>query len=174
VASSAQTDGGTGLAMFGAFLTWLQDHTSDVLTLATCNDFSKLPPEFGRAGRFDQIFFVDLPSSVERLEIAVVHLNKYSPGNEGLAGVVRDISDGMVGAEIEQLIKSAARRSMSEPGNLLTAEALQVAAKGIRPIAKVKADEISKLREWGKATLEPANTLEVKSSAPMGRKVRVN
>jgi hypothetical protein len=173
VASSAQTDGGTSLGMFGAFLNWLQDHTSDVLTIATCNDFGKLPPEFGRAGRFDQLFFVDLPTASERLEIASIHLGKYAPGNEALAGSVRDISDGWVGAEIEQLIKNAARLALGEPGNLLSTDLLQLAASDIRPISKVKADEVAKLREWGRSTLKLANTVEV-ASAPVGRKVRVN
>jgi len=77
VASSGQTDSGVSARLFGTFLTYLSDHTSDVFVVATSNDISKLPPEIGRAERFDGIFFIDLPSSAERERIWPIHLNKY-------------------------------------------------------------------------------------------------
>ncbi|RMH37670.1 MAG: AAA family ATPase [Nitrospirae bacterium] len=76
-ASSAATDSGVTLGMVGTLLTWMQEFTGQVLVMATCNDYQKLPAEFTRAGRFDERFFVDLPSEDERYEIAMIHLRRY-------------------------------------------------------------------------------------------------
>jgi hypothetical protein len=167
-ASSAQSDGGTTLGMIGQLLGWLQDHSSAVVVVATCNDYSKLPAELTRAGRFDERFFVDLPSASEREEIAIVHLRKYTGDNEALSVQVAGLTVDWTGAEIEQLVKSAARRT----NRAITLESLQAASREIKPISKVKADEISHLREWAKDTLRIANTPEIK--AAQVRKVVVN
>lgn len=169
-ASSAQSDGGTTLGMIGQLLTWLQEHQSPVLVVATCNDYSKLPAELTRAGRFDERFFVDLPSADERAEIAAVHLRKYYRADDELAVVAAGCSKAWTGAEIEQLIKSAARRSMGR--DMLPAD-LQAAAADIRPISQVKEAEITALRDWAKGTLRPANS-PVTAKAAAGRRVEVS
>jgi hypothetical protein len=169
-ASSASSDGGTTLGMIGQLLTWLQEHTSPVITIATCNDYAKLPTELTRAGRFDERFFVDLPCRSERVEIARVHLKRYAGQGNGLAEKAADVSDAWTGAEIEQLVKSSARRT----GRAITADSLTECARDIRPISRVKADEIKALREWAKDTLRMANTVDLKPVADMGRKVVVN
>jgi ATP-dependent 26S proteasome regulatory subunit len=166
-ASSAQSDGGTTLGMVGKLLTWMQEHTSAVIVVATCNDYAKLPAELTRAGRFDERFFVDLPTLSERAEIAKVHLSKYSGQGNGLCEQIAAITADWTGAEIEQLVKSAARRT----SRVITLQALNDSARDIKPISKVKADEISKLREWAKDTLRLANTPEIKTTA--GRKVSI-
>lgn len=168
-ASSAVSDGGTTLGMIGQLLGWLQDHSSPVICIATCNDYAKLPAELTRAGRFDERFFVDLPSEAERESIAAIHLSKYGDKSaHNLSAFVASITEQWSGAEIEQLAKSAARKT----GRKVTQAALMDSAKAIKPISRVKADEISKLREWAKDTLRLANALE---SAPVahGRKVSV-
>ena len=159
-ASSAQTDGGTTLGMVGQLLTWLQEHKSPVITVATCNDYAKLPAELTRAGRFDERFFVDLPSFAERVEIAGVHLGKYLDSPNGLREVIAKLAEGWTGAEIESLVISAARRT----GRQVTIDALQDAAKNIKPISKVKGDEIRSLRAWAADTLRYANTVEAQLS----------
>jgi hypothetical protein len=164
-ASSAQSDGGTTLGMVGALLTWMQEHTSPVVVLATCNDYKKLPTELTRAGRFDERFFVDLPSSSERAEIARVHLLRFCSEPNGLCEQVSALSDGWTGAEIEQLIKSAARRS----GRTVTGAILAECARDIKPISRVRADEITALREWARDSLRMANTPE---TAVTGRAVK--
>ena len=73
VASSGQTDSGVSARLFGYFLSWLNDHESDVFVVATCNDISRLPPEFARSERFDAIFFVDLPGVAQRRTIWRMH-----------------------------------------------------------------------------------------------------
>ena len=169
-ASSAQSDGGTTLGMIGQLLTWLQEHSSPVLVVATCNDYSKLPAELTRAGRFDERFFVDLPSESERVEIAAVHLKKYYRFDAKLADEAGKLSRSWTGAEIEQLIKSAARRSM---GRDMGVADLQAAAADIRPISQVKEAEITALRDWAKGTLRPANS-QAAPKAAAGRRVEVS
>lgn len=153
-ASSAQTDSGTTLGMVGALLTWLQEHKSPVITVATCNDYSALPPELTRAGRFDERFFVDLPVPGERIEIAAVHLRKYGCEPDGHAERIADLSEGWTGAEIEQLVRSAARRTR----RAITQEAIFEASKDIKPISKVRSGEIEALRTWARNSVRIANS----------------
>lgn len=163
--SSGQTDSGVSSGMLGILLTWLQEHKSPIIVIATCNRYETLPAELTRAGRIDERWFVDLPTKSERQEIAAIHLRKFGVETDGRAEVIADLSDGWTGAEIEQLVKSAARRHERKP----TAEQLTAVSKEIKPISKVRADEIQKLRDWGKAQLRIANTQELQAT---GRKVR--
>ncbi len=109
--SSASTDSGVTLGMVGILLTWLQEHKQPIFTIATANDYAKLPIELTRAGRFDERFFLDLPSSSERAAIADIHLKRFGCLGDGLASHIASVTPDWTGAEIEQLIKSAARRS---------------------------------------------------------------
>lgn len=163
--SSASTDGGTTLGMVGALLTWLQEHTSPVLVVATCNDFHKLPPELSRAGRMDERWFLDLPPASEREEIAGIHLRKLGVEVDGLPKKIAEIAEDFTGAEIEQLVKSTARRT----GRKITAPALQAAAKAIVPISK--SNNIKELREWASGHLRRANDDE-KAEASRGRRIK--
>lgn len=150
-ASSAQTDGGTTLSMVGALLTWMQEHTSPVIVVATCNDYQKLPAELTRAGRFDERFFLDLPTAGERAAIAEVHLKRFSVTVDGLPAKVAEVTNDFTGAEIEQVIRSAARRTRRE----ITPEAISQAAAEIIPISKHS--KVQDLRAWAQDHLRPAN-----------------
>jgi len=163
-ASSAKTDGGTTLGMVGYLLTWLQEHRSPITVVATCNDYSALPPELTRAGRFDERFFVDLPHPAERQAIAAVHLRRLG-ADEGLAAEVPPLSDSWTGAEIEQCVVSAARRTRRK----ISPEALRASAAEIRPIARVRAREIQELRAWAADALRPANAPPQSHSAASRR-----
>ncbi len=77
IKSSGHSDGGTTAGMFGHFLTWLQETTAPIIVMATANDISSLPPEFMRAGRFDAMFFVDIPTAEEKLEIIQIMNDRY-------------------------------------------------------------------------------------------------
>ncbi len=99
--SSGETDAGTTASMFGHFLCWMQETKTPVLIMATANDISKLPPEFMRAGRFDAIFFVDLPSLAERKEIIGI-MNRKS--GTDISVEYGEKLNGFTGAEIEQLL----------------------------------------------------------------------
>ena len=166
--SSASTDGGTTLGMVGHLLTWLQEHTSAIFTIATCNDYQALPPELTRAGRFDERFVVDLPTQSERVAIANVHLFRLGCDN-GFAELIAEKTNRWTGAEIEQLVRSAARLSQRD----LTAEVIDQVARTIKPIAQTRAAEIDQFRNWAKQSLRPANDVERQLSR-VERRVRAN
>ena len=102
------TDGGLSQRMFGSFLTWMQEKSHEVFVVATANDISQIPPELLRKGRFDEIFFVDLPDARERMDIIGIHLcrRKQDPSQFNLLTLV-EATDGFSGAEIEQAVISA-------------------------------------------------------------------
>jgi len=134
VASSGQTDSGVSARLFGTFLTYLSDHTSDVFVVATSNDITKLPPEIGRAERFDGIFFIDLPSSAEKDRIWPIHLKKY-----GLkADEKRPDDRDWTGAEIQSCCRLAALLDLS----------LREAAANVVPVAVTAVESVERLRAW--------------------------
>src|SRR5208283_2110229 len=133
--SSGETDAGTTAGMFSHFLTWLQETTTPVLIMATANDISKLPPEFMRAGRFDALFFVDLPSLAERKEIIGIMNRKYGTDISVDFG---EKLNGFTGAEIEQLAKDS------------LFDGLDAAMEAIVPLSRTMREEIQNLRDWAR------------------------
>ena len=168
-ASSANTDGGTMLGVVGMFLTWLQEHQSEIIVTMTCNDFHLLPPALTRGGRIDEKWFVDLPSTPERVAIANIHLNRL--GCNDPAGVLAETlaahSKDWTGAEIEQAVKSAARRTRRN----VTKQALIDACAVIRPISETSEKYINELRETAR-DFRIANTPEKAKAKATGRKIR--
>jgi hypothetical protein len=136
VSSSGQTDSGVSARMFGSFLTWLADHTSDVFVVATANDISKLPPEFGRAERFDAIFYIDLPSAAEREAIWPIYLRKY--GLAMSASDKRPDDNGWTGAEIQSCCRLAALLDIP----------LKEASRNVVPVSVSAAESVERLRGW--------------------------
>lgn len=107
--------------VFGTFLSWLQDRQGDVFVIATSNDIAQLPPEFIRKGRFDEVFFVDLPKPEAREEIFRIHLRKRNqdPTRFELK-VLAEATDGFSGAEIEQVVVGALYGAFTNGGALTT------------------------------------------------------
>jgi len=103
VASSGQTDSGVSARLFGTFLTWLNDHESDVYVICTCNDISKLPPEFSRSERFDGIFFLDLPGTAQKARIWEIWLRAFELDAEQ----PKPQAQGWTGAEIRSCCRPA-------------------------------------------------------------------
>jgi AAA+ superfamily predicted ATPase len=141
-------DAGTSTRVFGTILTWMQEKKSPVFVVATANDISTLPPELLRKGRFDEIFFLDLPTIEERREIFAVHLrkrNRLAPDFDvpRLAGE----SDGYVGAEIEQAIIDAMYVGFNE-GREFTTEDISAALKRQVPLSVSQRETIDGLRDW--------------------------
>jgi len=133
VASSGQTDSGVSARLFGTFLTWLSDHTSDVFVVCTSNDISKLPPEFSRAERFDGVFFLDLPSTAEKARIWEIYLRAYQLPKQELPR-----SEDWTGAEIKSCARLAALLDVS----------LIEAARQVVPVAVTAAERVESLRNW--------------------------
>ena len=143
----SESDGGLSRRLFGAFLTWLQEKKKPVFVVATANQIHKMPSELLRKGRFDEIFFVDLPQMKERKEIFKIHLvhRNLKPENYEIDHLVEQ-SEGMSGAEIEQIILSSLYRSLYEKKNHDTDFILQELRQTI-PLSQSRKELISELRE---------------------------
>ncbi|MEU3457269.1 AAA family ATPase [Micromonospora sp. NPDC006766] len=142
-------DGGTSQRVFGTILTWMQEKTKPVFVVATANDVSALPPEMLRRGRFDEIFFLDLPTEAERREIIAVHLRKR--GREPRAfdvPLLARVSDGYVGAELEQAVIDAMYRAFSEGGRDITTDDIAAAIRRMVPLSRSQRETIGNLRAW--------------------------
>lgn len=148
-ASSNQTDGGTAARVLGSFLTWMQEKESPVLVIATANDVSQLPPEILRKGRFDEIFFVDLPSDEERFEIFKIHLTKRKrdPNNFNIDELV-DNTATFTGAEIEAAIISAMYEAFDDNKREFTTEDILSSIEDTVPLAVTMKEQIDALRAW--------------------------
>ncbi len=142
---------GTTQRVLGSFLTWLAEKESAVFVVATANDISALPPELVRKGRFDEIFFVDLPSGDVRLQILEIHLAaRGQSANSMDLPQIAAAAKGFSGAEIEQAIVSALYAAHAQGSELATQHLLQEIAK-TRPLSIVMAERISALRQWASA-----------------------
>ncbi|MBN2183296.1 MAG: AAA family ATPase [Sedimentisphaerales bacterium] len=147
-AASQSTDGGLSKRMFGSLLTWLQERQAPVFVVATANDIEALPPELLRKGRFDEIFFVDLPKRAVRKEIFAIHLNKRKrdPKKFDLSKLA-EASEGYSGSEIEQAVISALHEAFAEKHGLSTDRILAV-LKESPPLSVTLAERVECLRIW--------------------------
>jgi SpoVK/Ycf46/Vps4 family AAA+-type ATPase len=152
-----QQDGGTTARVFATFLTWMQEKTKPVFVIATANSIERLPPEMLRKGRFDEIFFVDLPSEPERLEIFRIHLSRRNrfPEQFDLARLAA-ASTGMSGAEIEAVVIEALWGAFPE-GRQLTQEDLLRAIQATVPLSRTMSESIEGLRSWARTRARPAS-----------------
>jgi hypothetical protein len=146
--SSGGLDGGTSSRVFGTLLTWMQEKKAPVVVVATANDVSRLPPELLRRGRFDEVFFLDLPSEAERRQILAIQL--------GLRGRSADAFDltlishstaGFVGAELEQVVIDAMYEAFAE-GVALQASHLQRSVEQTVPLSRSQVEVVRSLRNW--------------------------
>lgn len=149
--SGNKSDSGVTTRMIGQFLFWLQECKKEVFVVATANDTSSLPPELLRKGRFDEMFFVDLPNVVERKEIINFYLAKYLnvSVNETLMEKLISITEGFSGADIETSLRDIAYSVVSDNISLTEELILNKLSKVI-PLTKSNPTIISKIREWGK------------------------
>lgn len=156
-AASHSADGGLSKRMFGALLTWMQEHTAPVFLIATANDIEALPPELLRKGRFDEIFFVDLPDIDARKMIFTIHLRKRKrePKTFDMERLTL-ASDGFSGAEIEQAVISSLHDAFAHRAELTTDHILKT-LKESPPLSVTMAERISELREWSRGRCVPAD-----------------
>jgi len=150
-------DGGLSMRLFGTFLTWLQEKRDDVFVVATANDLSALPPELLRKGRFDEVFFVDLPDAEERAAILRIHLalRKQDATQLGLdLPRVAAAADGFSGAELEQVVIVALLRSLQEHKALDTQLLLDEIAATV-PLSVSRHEDIERLRSTARERFVP-------------------
>ena len=155
--SGGENDGGVSTRIIGTFLSWMQEREGNVFVVATANDISKIPSELLRKGRFDEIFFVDLPQLTIRKDIFQIHFKKRGYKEAAIdIDLLASRSEGFSGAEIEQVIVSALYTSFSLKQELST----QLISEEIRktsPLSKMRSEHISALRNWAKGRTAKAN-----------------
>ena len=153
--SNGGGDGGTSSRVFGTFLTWMQEKEKPVFVAATANEIEMLPAEFLRKGRFDEIFFVDLPTYKERMDILEIHINKrlnqeiigdFKLNNDSYS-YLAGITEGYVGAELEQIIISGLFEAFSED-RPIELEDFEKSITNTVPLSVTQAEKIRAIREW--------------------------
>jgi len=156
-ASSGQTDGGTTSRVFASFITWLQEKTTPVFVIATANNVHQLPPELLRKGRFDEIFFCDLPDRDDRAQILDIHVRKKKrdPGQFDMEKLLEATVD-FSGAELEQAVVAALYDAF-DTGNDLSTEGLLHTLKEMVPLAITMREQIESMREWARTRARMAS-----------------
>ena len=151
------SDSGTTARVFATFLTWMQEKTKPVFLIATANDVTALPPELLRKGRFDEIFFVDLPELDDRKEIFKIHLKKRgrSPSKFKVAQLAK-MTAGYSGAEIEQIVIGGLNSAFDEGSELKTSHLIHEAENQV-PLSRMMAEEIAELRNWARLRARPSS-----------------
>ena len=163
-ATSGAADGGVSADALGTVLSWMQDRAGSVFVVATANDVSALPPELLRKGRFDELFFVDLPTPIERAAIVATALRAHGRDPalfsleqlHAIAGATKDFT----GAEVSALIPDALFAAFADAGREITAADLILAAGNTAPLARTAAERITKLRDWAKGRTRPASSAQ--------------
>ncbi|MDD3040452.1 AAA family ATPase [Bacteroides sp.] len=155
------SDSGVSTRVFGQFLSWMQETKSPVFVVATANNIGGMPPELLRKGRFDELWFVDLPGRAEREEIFKIHITRRNREVENfdLKKLAKETS-GYTGSEIEQVIISGLFRAFSKNEDINT-QILLEAAEETSPLSDTMKEDIMAMRDWGKARARLASTAEL-------------
>ena len=155
--ATGDTDSGTSRRLLGNLLTWMAERREPVFIVATANAIDELPPELVRKGRLDEIFFVDLPDAATRAEIFAIHLRKrgYKPIDFDIPAL-SGVSDGFSGAEIEQAVVAASYLAREQQSPLDTGH-IRLEIRHTRPLSRVMAEKMARLRLWAKDRTVPAN-----------------
>jgi SpoVK/Ycf46/Vps4 family AAA+-type ATPase len=147
---SGDSDSGAGQRMLGTLLTWMAERCSSVFLVATANDIERLPPELMRKGRFDEIFFVDLPDAAVREAIFAIHLGRHRiAATDAERTALVGASDGFAGAEIEAAVL-AARYEAHALGQAASAEHVRAELARTQPLSVTRAEAIAALRDWAR------------------------
>jgi SpoVK/Ycf46/Vps4 family AAA+-type ATPase len=154
---SASADAGVSSRLLASFLSWMQDRKAPVFVAATCNNVTVLPPELIRKGRFDELFFVDLPDQAEREQVLSIQLTrrKRNPTEFDLEQIAA-AADGYSGAEIDAAVQTALYAAFSQKKQLTTQLLLDALAQTV-PLSTTRAEEIAELRAWARTRAVPAS-----------------
>jgi SpoVK/Ycf46/Vps4 family AAA+-type ATPase len=169
--SSGSSDGGTSSRVFGSFLSWMQEKTAPVFVVATANDVSQLPPEFLRKGRFDELFFVDLPDAGERAaiwDIVIARLGRKPTDYDTV--VLARACEQYTGAEIEAVFIDALHEAFAE-GREPVADDILTSMLNTVPLAQLMDGQIASLRHWAKGRAREAGTPQAQPRRRSGRRI---
>jgi len=161
---SASADAGVSSRLLASFLSWMQDRKAPVFVAATCNNVSALPPELIRKGRFDELFFVDLPNQAERKQITAIQLTKRKrkPVDYDLDRIAA-AAKGFAGSEIESVVQTALYAAFSRKQELSNEDMLTALSSTV-PLSVTRAEEIATLRAWAKDRAVWAGSTETKTA----------
>lgn len=157
--SRSSNDGGVSTRMVGQFLFWLQECKKQVFVVATANDVSMLPSELLRRGRFDELFFIDLPTAEERRDILALYMRKYlgldfaGPFADKIVG----LTEGFTGADLESTVRDLAYRSIANSNFIMNEENMLTAFNNVVPLSQTSPEKIEAIRDWGKERAVPAS-----------------
>lgn len=180
--AGGSNDGGVSTRMVGQFLFWLQECKKQVFVVATANDVSMLPSELLRRGRFDELFFIDLPTADERRDILSMYMRKYLDleFTGPLSEQVVALTDGFTGADLESTVRDLTYRTLANEQFVLDADNVLTAFTNVVPLSQTSPEKIEAIRDWGKERAVPASGrpigsegLAQKKSAIRTRKVLV-
>jgi hypothetical protein len=163
--SSGSTDGGTSSRVFGSFLNWLQEKTAPVFVVATANDVTQLPPELLRRGRFDEIFFVDLPNQEEREAIWTIQIARHrrDPAKYSIPALAKG-TEGYTGAEIEQIVVDGLYDGFARNAEPTTVSLAKITADSV-PLSRLMAEPVKALRQWAQGRARCATSPENQSGS---------
>ncbi|MBV9493742.1 MAG: AAA family ATPase [Acidobacteria bacterium] len=159
LAGTSGGDGGTSSRIVGHFLYWLQEGRARVFVVSTANDISKLPPELFRRGRFDELFFVDLPTAPERREIITLYLQKHllRKFEDALVDDLVELSEGFAGSDLQAAVAEAARDAVLKGDDAIDADYLRRVFRNVVPLSKTNPEAIDGIRAWGRERAVPAS-----------------
>jgi SpoVK/Ycf46/Vps4 family AAA+-type ATPase len=170
-ATQGAADGGVSSDALGALLVWMQERVGEAFVIATTNDAAALPPEITRKGRFDELWWVDLPNAVERREIALTALRAHARDKievdlDSIAGTTTEFT----GSEIAALVPEAMFTAYADNGRKITTADILAAAENVVPLAKTMGDKIEALRSWAAGRARSATSPE--TTRPSRTRVR--
>lgn len=171
--AGSSNDGGVSTRMVGQFLFWLQECKKQVFVVATANDVSMLPSELLRRGRFDEMFFVDLPTEEERRDIISLYMNKYLDKNFSDSFVDELIrqTEGFTGADLESTIRDLSYRSIANKSFELHEENIIAAFNNVVPLSQTSPEKIEAIRDWGRERAVPASGNPIGSGLSRNRDI---
>ncbi len=170
-ATQGSSDGGTSTRLVGQFLYWLQEARSRVFVVATANDVSKLPPELLRRGRFDELFFVDLPTAAERREIIGIYTQRglrYSI-SEALMHELIELSEGFAGSDLESAVREVVKEAYLHGDDKISDDLFRRSFQNVVPLSKTSPEQIELIRAWGRERAVPASGQPIGSGNTQSR-----
>ena len=165
-ATSGSADGGVSADALGAVLTWMQERQGEAFVIATANKAEGLPPELLRKGRFDEVWFIDLPTTTERAAVLSAAMREYGRGDVAVnAAAVAQATEGFTGSEIAAIVPDALFAAFNDSAREITTKDLTDAAATVVPLSKTAAEKITKLRDWAAGRARPASAPETTAKA---------
>lgn len=160
-ATSGSADGGVAADALGAILTWMEERKGAAFVIATANNVEALPPEFLRKGRFDDVWFIDLPNGAERAQVLSAALRSHGRTEAKVdARAIAAVTAGFTGSEIASLVPDALYTAFADGAREITLDDLLTAAKSVVPLSRTAGDKIDSLRKWAVGKARPATRAE--------------